>query len=656
MMFQITHQIRSLDISDFTDAIPLMAWFSNDDPGCRWINKSWLEFCGFSTVDQFGRAWLSSIHPDDLDEFGRRISDAYRNRVPYAYRYLYRNKLGDYVLLHDRGYPRFHDDGTLAGFFGFCIDCCLFQSSQPIDKISEPYSALPVGVVVWDANLKVHQLNSAAEKLFATHSSAASGKCLSLVSGINRESLLRCFATLTTLEQGGRHSSVELLSDIPGNGLRSFEWHNSLFGDLENESQQVVSAVIDTTDRKLRLPISSTIEEQFDLATAKVNCMVYEWRHDSGIVSRSQGLLKLVGYSPEDLEPTIEAWEQLIHPEDVESFKAAFLQQIQAGRKLVDSHYRVFHRDGNIRYIWDRASINYDEKGEPQRISGFSTDVSDLMVAQQSLKQSEERFRVATESIEGMVYECDVSNNNVMRSVGIENITGFKALEVPIKMSWWVARIHHDDRMTYDFTFKDAIAHTLESVTIDYRLHHVTKGYIEVRDRCRILYSPNGKPIQIIGCVSPIVHTQSDVIGLPDSNEACISTTPAKEVQCGLRVLVVDDYPSSADSLGKLLQLLGHEADVTYDGGGAMQLINEREHDLVFLDIGLPKITGYDVARQIRTLRQDNVIIAALTGWGDAQSRSRSTDAGFDYHFTKPISDTDLDHVLQAAITKKAVP
>ena len=118
-------------------------------------------------------------------------------------------------------------------------------------------------------------------------------------------------------------------------------------------------------------------------------------------------------------------------------------------------------------------------------------------------------------------------------------------------------------------------------------------------------------------------------------------------------MLIVDDDPGAADSLGKLLRLLGHEADVAYDGDRALQPANENAYDVFFLDIELPGISGYDVAQQIRTRRQDDVMIVALSGCGDAQSRTRSTEAGFSYHYTKPISHSDLDHLLQAALRKK---
>jgi len=274
-------------------------------------------------------------------------------------------------------------------------------------------------------------------------------------------------------------------------------------------------------------------------------------------------------------------------------------------------------------------------------------------MAEQYVKRCEEQYRIATESFQGMMYEWDYNKHSVMRSLGFENLTGLQTSEVPETMSCWVANIHHEDLANYESTFNDAIARTLESVTVDYRLRYAAKGCLEVRDRFRVRYNQNGKPIQIIGCVSRIHPAPFDELTLTNSDRPCISTTPTEQNRTALRVLIVDDYPSAADSLGNLLRLLGHEADVAYSGERALQLITENVYDAFFVDIGLPRISGYDVAQQIRTRRQDDVMIVALSGCGDAQSRTRSTEAGFSYHFTKPISHSDLDHLLQAVLRKK---
>jgi len=109
------------------------------------------------------------------------------------------------------------------------------------------------------------------------------------------------------------------------------------------------------------------------------------------------------------------------------------------------------------------------------------------------------------------------------------------------------------------------------------------------------------------------------------------------------RILVVDDNADAADSLGMLLQVRGDDVRVAYDGLEALALARDFEPDVVLLDIGMPKLSGYDVARQLREARGGSILIVAITGWGQEEDRQRARDSGFDHHFTKPV---DFDMLL----------
>ena len=103
------------------------------------------------------------------------------------------------------------------------------------------------------------------------------------------------------------------------------------------------------------------------------------------------------------------------------------------------------------------------------------------------------------------------------------------------------------------------------------------------------------------------------------------------------RVLVVDDNADAADSLAMLLEVRGDEVRIAYDGLEALEAEEAFKPGIVLLDIGMPKLSGYDVARRIRESRGDAVLIVAITGWGQEDDRQRARDAGFDHHFTKPV-------------------
>lgn len=109
------------------------------------------------------------------------------------------------------------------------------------------------------------------------------------------------------------------------------------------------------------------------------------------------------------------------------------------------------------------------------------------------------------------------------------------------------------------------------------------------------------------------------------------------------RVLIVDDNRDAADSLSMLLRLRGNEVRTAYDGLQAVEMANEYRPDAIVLDIGLPKLDGYEAARRIRQQPwAENVILIALTGWGQDRDRRLATEAGFDHHMVKPVDPAAL--------------
>jgi signal transduction histidine kinase/ActR/RegA family two-component response regulator len=114
------------------------------------------------------------------------------------------------------------------------------------------------------------------------------------------------------------------------------------------------------------------------------------------------------------------------------------------------------------------------------------------------------------------------------------------------------------------------------------------------------------------------------------------------------RVLVVDDNVDSADTLALLLQLSGHEVATAYRGEAALDLAVERKPQVVFLDIGLPGMDGYEVARRLRAMPfAKGMTLVAMTGYGQDNDRRRSAEAGFDLHLVKPVDLTDLEALLR---------
>jgi PAS domain S-box-containing protein len=121
------------------------------------------------------------------------------------------------------------------------------------------------------------------------------------------------------------------------------------------------------------------------------------------------------------------------------------------------------------------------------------------------------------------------------------------------------------------------------------------------------------------------------------------------------RILIVDDNKDAADSLGMLMRMLGHEVHTAHDGLEAVGAAATFQPEVVLLDIGLPKLNGYEAAVRIREQKGcAGVRLIALTGWGQSEDRRRSQEAGFDYHLTKPVEIALLQEMLARPISDTA--
>jgi len=118
----------------------------------------------------------------------------------------------------------------------------------------------------------------------------------------------------------------------------------------------------------------------------------------------------------------------------------------------------------------------------------------------------------------------------------------------------------------------------------------------------------------------------------------------------GYRVMIVDDFPDSAAASSMLLTMMGYDCEIASTGQEALDRAAEFDPDIVLLDIGLPDISGYDVARTLRARQTDHPLyIAAITGWGQPDDRVRALAAGFDQHVLKPTDAATIQQILARA-------
>jgi CheY-like chemotaxis protein len=128
------------------------------------------------------------------------------------------------------------------------------------------------------------------------------------------------------------------------------------------------------------------------------------------------------------------------------------------------------------------------------------------------------------------------------------------------------------------------------------------------------------------------------------------------DAQAHCRVLVLDDNKDAADTLAMMLDLLGHDVQRLYDPNDAEALVKGFDPEIVFLDIGMPGVSGYDIARKLRNLPHGSSrMLVAVTGWGQPEDLRRTSEAGFDHHLVKPPALEDIRRICGAVHARQQV-
>jgi CheY-like chemotaxis protein len=145
----------------------------------------------------------------------------------------------------------------------------------------------------------------------------------------------------------------------------------------------------------------------------------------------------------------------------------------------------------------------------------------------------------------------------------------------------------------------------------------------------------------------PLVEARAGSAGERSTAETGSVSAP----MTGRRVLVVDDNVDGAESLASMLQIGGHEIRTAHSGPAALDAARPFNPDVVFLDIGLPGMNGYEVAKRLREEPSlSRAVLVALTGWGSDDDKRQSKEAGFDFHLTKPVELTAIVRILSQVV------
>ena len=194
-----------------------------------------------------------------------------------------------------------------------------------------------------------------------------------------------------------------------------------------------------------------------------------------------------------------------------------------AGSGRFEVEHRIRLPDGQVRWVAATGQVRFERiRGTrtPTRMSGTVLDITERRRALDALSESEERFRLAADAIDGIIYECDLRTGTVQRSNGLIVVLGWRPDEVPETMQWWREQMHPDDREHADASYQAALAVHGSLVSSEYRARHRDGTYRHLADRATLIYAPDGTPARLIGCAQDVTVRRATESALRASDES----------------------------------------------------------------------------------------------------------------------------------------
>jgi PAS domain S-box-containing protein len=632
------HAQRSLQASEarfrsLVMATSAIVWHCTAEQGFKSEQPAWTAFTG-QTFDAYqDDGWLAAVHPDDRAATRTAWLEACATRSIYHIEHRLRRADGAYRHMNVKAVPIFDAAGALVEWVGVHTDvtasvdarAALHESRERFEKI---VSQAATGVVELDTTGRITFANQKYAAMLGYVPEELVGR--SVIDVTAPDSIERTLTTVRTLLADGVEAAIDkhyLRKD--GSWMPATSSINILRGP-DGETLGLVAIVLDTTESKraddtLR-KLAADLVEANRRKTEFLATLAHELRNPLAPIRSGLGVLRLSGDTKVAVTKVREMMERqvghMVHLiDDLLDIARISGDKLELKKTRADLNNVLSSAIETSLPIIEagRHALHIDMPAQP-----LMADVDVTRIAQvvANLLNNAAKYTPACGSI-GLA----------MRREGDEALISVTDTGVGIPA----------DALTSVFDMFSQIGRSLDRAQGGLGIGlSLVRRLVEMHAGTVTATSAGPGAGSTFTVRLPLAQAAER-----DDRALLEERSAPGAVATGIRVLVVDDNIDAALTLSMILDMSGHTTRMAHDGIEAIDVLGAFTPQLAFLDIGMPRMNGYDTAKAIRQLPgMEHITLVALTGWGADDDRTRSSEAGFDHHLTKPVQLADVERIL----------
>ncbi|QOY95909.1 response regulator [Massilia sp. UMI-21] len=622
------------------DASPAMLWTTDADEQCTYLSQRWYDFTGRRIEQDLGRGWLENVHPEDL----QRTVDAYIEsaaaRVPFSIDFRLRRRDGVYRWVIDSGVPRVDEAGRPNGYVGTVID--IHERKILQRRFERVAQAGSIGVWYADAPFEHFRLNREMAAQFELDGQGQA-TIAQLAQAVDAADRGQFEARLRQALQHGSMLDIEFRAHQSASGVRWLRAVGWCDADQDGQPLRFDGVTFDVSRHKHAEQELRHLADELGAKNRQqsefLSTLAHELRNPLAPISAGIDLMQAQRAAGSD-------GAELAGAPDVQGMMR---RQVDHMVHLVDDLLDMARlAEGKITLRLDTVLLgdvvrDAAEMAMPLVSARGHRLALRLPEAQVLLHADRHRLSQIVSNLVNNAAKYTPSGGDIVVEARVDGREAVVAVsDTGIGMSADALE------RVFDMYAQERSSEAMGEGGLGVGLHLVQR-----------LVRLHGGSVQAesAGAGRGSRFTVRLPLPLPDrgpapaSGPAPVEETAAQGAGGSLRVLVVDDNVDAAEMLATLLEIGGHQVRMAHDGADAIALAGDLMPELVFLDIGLPDISGYETAAALRRIAGlEHSTLVALTGWGTEQDRQRAREAGFDRHLTKPAEFEEVGRVLDLAL------